>query len=100
VARQPRPRVVTGLDGELTELLRDMRHQAGLTQSQLGKLLGWWLADDGTCGIVSRYEAGRRVPKAELVGRWAAACGFHAELVVTRPGAGRWTVPLNDGPQP
>jgi transcriptional regulator with XRE-family HTH domain len=90
------------LDGELTELLRDMRHQAGLSQSQLGKLLGWYVDRDNydTCGQISRYEHGRRVPKPGLIGRWAAACGFHAELVVTRSGAGRWVIELNDGPHP
>jgi transcriptional regulator with XRE-family HTH domain len=88
------------LDSELTELLRDMRHQAGLTQDQLGERLKW-----GTNGrtLVSVYEAG--VPSGgsiELVGRWAAACGYTARLVVEHPEGylPRWVIELNDGPQP
>jgi transcriptional regulator with XRE-family HTH domain len=96
---------MTDLNSELTELLRDMRHQAGLSGSQLGKMLGWSVSSNPSgksdyCSNVAHYEAGDRVPKLEMVGRWAAACGFHAELVVTRHDAGRWIVPLNDGPQP
>jgi transcriptional regulator with XRE-family HTH domain len=91
------------LNSELTELLRDMRHQAGLTQSELSQRLGWASHYKGAgygCPQVSKYEHGVKVPKWDVLGRWAAACGFHAELVITRPGAGRWVVPLNDGPNP
>ena len=83
-------------DAAVTELLRDMRQAAGISQSELGRRLYWWTDRDGNCGNVSRYENGRRIPKPELIGRWAAACGFTAELVVTRPGTGRWVIELND----
>jgi transcriptional regulator with XRE-family HTH domain len=85
------------LTDELTELLRDMRHEAGLTQSELGKRLGWYIDQRryDRCANISRYEHGRRNPGLVLIGRWAAACGFDAELVVTHPDGGRWSIPLN-----
>jgi transcriptional regulator with XRE-family HTH domain len=106
VLRQNLDTQMTGdLNSELTELLRDMRHQAGLTQQQLAQRLG-----HADASHVSRSENGRSGPKPELVGRWAAACGFHAELVihtseitVTPSGGDEWwfaVIPLNDGPQP
>jgi transcriptional regulator with XRE-family HTH domain len=100
VAREPRPRVVSDLNSELTELLRDMRHQAGLTQAQLGKRLGW--TTPSGFSSVGQYEQQLRTPKLELVGRWAAACGYTARLVIGDSNAlqPRWVVPLNDGPRP
>jgi transcriptional regulator with XRE-family HTH domain len=90
---------MTDLDAQLTELLRDMRHQAGLTGADLANRIGWHGKQRRT--VVSNYECGRYIPGLELVGRWAAACGLHAELVITPRGTGSpWVVPLNDGPQP
>jgi transcriptional regulator with XRE-family HTH domain len=87
---------MTDVNAELTELLRDMRQAAGITQRELSDRLGWTRREK-----TSEYETGRWIPKLELVGRWAAACGFSAELVVTSPGTGRpWVIELNDGPQP
>jgi transcriptional regulator with XRE-family HTH domain len=86
---------VTDLDGELTELLRDMRHQAGLTQDELASRLG-----RASRSNISHYETGK-TPQVETIGRWAAACGFHAELRILRPnGVEYMVVSLNDGPQP
>jgi transcriptional regulator with XRE-family HTH domain len=95
---------MSNLNSELTELLRDMRHQAGLTQVELGRRMGWipGINPRGheTHGEISRYEHGKRVPKFELVGRWAAACGYTAELVVYPRAGAPWVVALNNGPQP
>jgi transcriptional regulator with XRE-family HTH domain len=94
---------MTDLNSELTELLRDMRHQAGLTQGELGLRLDWgnWIRGRHI-ELISAYENGYEVPTPELVGRWAAACGYTARLVVEHPEGYllRWVVELNDGPQP
>jgi transcriptional regulator with XRE-family HTH domain len=91
------------LELELTELLRDMRHHAGLTGTELGKRLGVALSTNGGCPQVTHYERGRKLPKPEMIGRWAAACGFHASIHVHGEyefGPPLWVVRLNDGPQP
>lgn len=83
------------LHAELTELLRDMRHEAGLSRSQLAQRLGW---DPRVQGSVSHYELGHRIPEPELIGRWAAACGYTAELHVYSDAGSVWVVELNGHP--
>jgi transcriptional regulator with XRE-family HTH domain len=80
------------LNAALTELLRDMRREAGLTGLELCRRLGWKHKSS-----VSQYENGLMTPKLEMVGRWAAACGYHAELRVYRDETRvlSWAVPLN-----
>jgi len=69
-----------------------MRHQAGLSQRELAERLGWAAQSN-----VTHYEAGDKTPKLELIGRWAVACGFQAELRVTRGDwSTTWTIPLNE----
>jgi hypothetical protein len=92
------------LDGELTELLRDMRHQAGLTGGELGVKLNLPANQGASNSYIAAYvdlcERGEHKATFELFGRWAAACGFSAELVVKPRKGAPWVVALNDGPQP
>lgn len=83
---------MSDVNRELAELLRDMRHKAGLTRAVLALRLGY--AADTT---IYQYESGRLAPKPELIGRWAAACGFLASIVVNREddvGTHTWAVKL------
>jgi transcriptional regulator with XRE-family HTH domain len=51
----------------LGDNLRRLRHEAGLTQEELGSRAGVQMAD------VSRYESGNRDPRISTVARLAAA---------------------------
>jgi transcriptional regulator with XRE-family HTH domain len=81
---------MSDLAEQLAELLRDMRHQTGLTQLALAHRLG-----HADASHVGRCENGHRTPKPELIGRWAAACGYQAELRVHQTPDLYWLVELN-----
>lgn len=68
-----------------------MRHQAGLTQTQLATRLGWSVSSIALC-----EAADGRVVTLTVVARWAAACGFEATLVANHPATSTrtWTVDL------
>ena len=67
-ARRPRPQHAKGYDA-LRALLREMREDAGLTQRDLGRLLGIHNS------VVHRCETGdRRIDPVELI-KWANCCG-------------------------
>lgn len=75
------------LASDLTDLLRDMRREAGLSQAELGQRMGWAPHYKGYgygCPQVSKYEIGAKTPKWEVLARWADACGYRATLSVSR----------------
>ena len=61
------------MTGKLSNYLRTYRKQSGLSQAQLGMLLG-----DERVSQVSRYERGLRLPDLETVLAYEAIFGVHA----------------------
>ncbi len=61
---------------EIAHAVRTARLRAGLTQSELSKLIGT------TQSVIARLEGGtdKRVPSIPLLARIAAACGAHFEF--------------------
>jgi transcriptional regulator with XRE-family HTH domain len=57
---------------ELRELMRRMRKNAGLTQTQMGEVLGVGQS------YVSKLERGENFFDVLLYARWCAACGVEA----------------------
>lgn len=60
---------------EVVGALIDARHEAGLTQAQLAKLMGTKQS------VIARLENARRLPSLEMVTRYAAATGRRVALV-------------------
>lgn len=64
----------------LRERLRKLRQEAGLSQRALCRQM------DVDESYISRLERGERAPSAEVLRRWAEACGV--EVAVLDPAAG------------
>jgi transcriptional regulator with XRE-family HTH domain len=66
---------------EVAMAVRRMREGAGLTKRQLATAIG------STQPVVARLELGsdQRVPRVDLLGRIAAACGRRVKIVFTHP---------------
>ena len=56
------------------QMIKNMRLRAGLTQQQLGELVG--LSDM----TISRYEKGKVTPKLNTVLKLSEACGFEIQF--------------------
>lgn len=67
---------------DLLAELRRMREAAGLTQAELGEALGH------SQGWTQKIEAGNRGLPADLLGRWAEACGFTHDVRFHRAAPG------------
>lgn len=67
-------------DTAVCQLLRRLRDERGLTQSQLGELAGI------TGSLVSYYEKGSRVPPAAAIPALAEALGVHADVLYDAAG--------------
>jgi transcriptional regulator with XRE-family HTH domain len=63
------------LDGNIGELVRDVRKEAGLSQAELAAILGTKQS------VVSRWERGHETPRIETLVEILRACGFEADLV-------------------
>jgi transcriptional regulator with XRE-family HTH domain len=64
------------LDDDLGALIRDARRHAGLTQARLATALGT------TQSVVSRWERGHDVPRADTLVAILRACGYEADVVL------------------
>jgi transcriptional regulator with XRE-family HTH domain len=64
------------LDDNLGALIRDARRHAGLTQAQLAEALGT------TQSVISRWERGHDVPRADTLVTILRACGYEADVVL------------------
>jgi transcriptional regulator with XRE-family HTH domain len=68
---------------DASELLREARRRAGLTQSELARRAGI------PQSVLSAYERGRRQPAAAALGRILRSAGFDLALGPRRVDAGR-----------
>lgn len=59
------------------DLLRDVRHRAGLSQNELARRSGV------AATLISAYENGRRVPSGDALIRLVEACGGSIDVVTT-----------------
>lgn len=66
----------------ITDLVREARRRAGLTQAQLAERAG---VPKSTVG---RIESGARVPSAELVERLVEAAGWNVSVSLAEPDPG------------
>lgn len=71
--------MATTPDKDLSDRLRASREQAGLSQSQVAKLLGYLRP------TISEIEAGRRKVTAEELGKFADIYGVTTEWLLGRP---------------
>lgn len=63
----------------LTAALKAERERRGLSQREVGELMG--LATPGAQGAIARWETGAREPSASNLAAWAAALGLTLEIV-------------------
>lgn len=63
----------------LTAPLKTERERRGLSQREVGELMG--LATPGAQGAIARWETGAREPSASNLAAWAAALGMTLEIV-------------------
>jgi transcriptional regulator with XRE-family HTH domain len=61
-----------------SDLIRDARRLAGLSQADLAARLGTHQS------VISRWERGIESPRVETLGRILQACGFEADLTFRR----------------
>lgn len=66
----------------LSNLIRESRRRAGLSQSQLARRAGV------AKSTVGRIESGTRVPSSDLVERLVRAAGFEIQLSLAAPDPG------------
>lgn len=59
----------------INEQLKALRIEAGLTQEQLGKVLGKYTRQN-----VSNIESGKTSAGLKIIENWAKACGKKAEI--------------------
>lgn len=59
------------------ELLRTVRHRAGLSQNELAR------RSDVASTLISAYENGRRVPSGDALLRLLEACGASVDVTTT-----------------
>jgi transcriptional regulator with XRE-family HTH domain len=72
--RRDRPAPVTLSRIDAGSLIREARELAGLSQAELAARVAT------TQPVVSRWEKGVDVPRADTLGRILQACGFEADL--------------------
>lgn len=60
------------------QLIRDVRAEAGLTQTALAQAIGTKQS------VISRWERGDDTPRLDSIVRILRACGFEADLVLRR----------------
>ncbi|MGB9661248.1 MAG: helix-turn-helix domain-containing protein [Moorellaceae bacterium] len=77
----------------LTERLRKLREQAGLTQEELAKLLG---VERST---ISRYESGNRDPSSEMLDRLAKFFNVSVDYLLGRTDDPRTIEQINEEAQ-
>jgi transcriptional regulator with XRE-family HTH domain len=63
-------------EGAIGELIRDVRREAGLSQTRLAAALGT------TQSVVSRWERGHDTPRADTLAAIMRACGYEADVVL------------------
>lgn len=63
----------------IVDLLRSVRHRAGLTQAQLSERL-LTAGVSASRGRIANYEAESRRPPLEIIEQWAVACGHRLVL--------------------
>ena len=63
------------LDGDIGALVREARRRAGLTQAELAAAIGTKQS------VVSRWERGHDVPRADTLVEILRACGFETDLI-------------------
>jgi len=67
------------IGGELMDTIKTLRIHAGLTQEQLGKLLGLGQS------AVSMWEAGERLPRADMLPELSRILGCTIDDLFGRP---------------
>jgi transcriptional regulator with XRE-family HTH domain len=73
---RPTTRTLSRLD--VSGLIREARHVAGLSQAELASRIGT------TQPVISRWERGADVPRMDALARVLQACGFEADVLFRR----------------